>query len=467
MAKLLIIDDDSMICETMSRIFSDMGHDVATAPTIGDGLIAVESGDFDVVFLDVRLPDGNGLKYIPVIQALPPCPEVIIVTGYADPDGAELAIKNNAWDYIKKPSSIDTMTLTLNRALQYRREKSASPPLVNLKRDGIVGESPEIMECLDLVARAANSNANILVAGETGTGKELFSRAIHANSSRTGNEFVAVDCGSLPETLFESLLFGHTRGAFTGAEKAETGLVKHADGGTLFLDEVGELSMTAQKSLLRVLQERRFKPIGSTREIESDFRLVAATNKDLDERVGAGKFREDLLFRLKSVTISLPPLRKRADDINDLALHFMRSLCEARKIGTKGFSPEFVQIFKSYNWPGNIRELSNTLEWAITQAFHEPTLYPKHLPAHIRIHVAKSSFGDLSMAKEPNPFGDRLSAPVTWKQYRVSLIDRGEKEYLRDMLSRTGGDIKKASELSGLSRPRFYELMRKHKLSKR
>jgi len=310
MAKILIIDDDQMICKSLSRIFQDMGHEVLYALTLKQGVKEAKSGDFDIVFLDVKLPDGNGLKHLPVIREVPSLPEIIIITGHANPDSAELAIRNHAWDYIRKPASIDVVTLVLTRALQYREEKKAGKSAVTLKsikREGIIGSSPGIINCLDLVARAAGSNANILISGETGTGKELFAWAVHANSFRAEENFVAVDCTSLPKTLIENLLFGHAKGAFTGADKKEDGLVKHADGGTLFLDEIGELPLTTQKTFLRVLQERQFRPLGNTREIKSDFRLVSASNRNLGETAKLGKFRKDLLYRLRSITIHLPP----------------------------------------------------------------------------------------------------------------------------------------------------------------
>jgi len=468
MARILIIDDDEMICTTMSRVIVDMGHETSYALNLKEGLKIAGSRDFDVIFLDVQLPDGNGLKKLPQIQEVDSQPEVIIITGYANPDSAELAIKSNAWDYIKKPASIDTLTLTISRALEYREKKKAvqSKTPITLNREGIIGNSTEIMHCLNTVGRAANSMANILITGETGTGKELFAQAVHKNSNRAPKRFVVVDCGALSESLAESLLFGHTKGAFTGAEKAEKGLIKHADGGTFFLDEVGELPRSIQKTFLRVLQERRFLPVGEKHEIESDFRLVAATNKNLDEMVQSGKFRKDLLFRLRSIMIALPPLRQHTDDIKDLAIYFMRQLCEGRNIGIKGFSADFFEVLEAYSWPGNVRELYSALEFAITEALNEPTLFPKHLPTHMRVQVARSSFDESHQTqtkqKGNNEFPEKMPK---WHDFRRSLINDGEIQYLQELISRTGGNVKRASDLSGLSPPRLYELLRKYKLS--
>jgi len=336
MGKVLIIDDDQMFCEMLSDMVTDMGHGVKVAHSLSQGLADALSGPFDVVFLDVRMPDGSGLSALPKIRELSDAPEVIIITGAGDPDGAELAIVNGAWDYIEKQSSIKRMTLPLVRALQYREEKKAKKPLVALKLEGIVGHSPKMRECYDLLAQAADSDANVLIYGETGTGKELFARAIHNNSGRAGKNFVVVDCAALTESLVESALFGYEKGAFTGADKAQVGLIKQADGGTLFLDEVGELPIIMQKAFLRVLQEKRFRPLGARQEVESNFRLVAATNRHLDRLVEEGGFRQDLLFRLRTLSLNLPPLWERLEDVKDLVLFHTGKLCESYGIAQKG-----------------------------------------------------------------------------------------------------------------------------------
>jgi len=466
MGKILVIDDDEMICDTMIRVFQDMGHDVKYALTLAKGQTIAESQAFDVVFLDVRLPDGNGLERLPVIQAVPSKPEVVIITGYADSDSAAIAIENNAWEYIKKPASIDTIELTLKRALRYREEKLAARSMITLKREKIVGASPKLMACLDLAARAAGSNASIFIFGETGTGKELFARAIHDNSVRSRNDFVVVDCGALPETLTESILLGHAKGAFTGADKAKDGLVKQADKGTLFLDEIGELAPTVQKAFLRVLQEHRFRPIGSKKEIESDFRLVAASNRNLEEMVSAGKFRQDLLYRISAIKIELPPLRERTQDIKELVIHRTGELCDAYQIAMKGFSSDFFDVLAAYGWPGNVRELFSTLEWAIAQAPLEPTLFARHLPPHIRIHALRSDIAPPAEIKPSVNAATELPAKLPkWKAYRNALIEEGETRYLQNLMTRTGGDVKKAAVMSGLSRPRLYELLRKYKIT--
>jgi len=476
MASILIIDDDAQLCRTLSRIIERIGHRVQTATTFALGFEIARTEDIDLVLLDVRLPDADGLEQLPAIQAVPSAPEVIILTGYAGPDGAELAIQGNAWDYLDKPASLDTVTLSVKRALQYRAEKQLAHSPVHLQRLGIVGESPAIKACLDLVARAAPSNANILISGETGTGKELFARAIHANSPRASRNFVIIDCTALPEELIESILFGHKKGAFTGADRNEEGLIRHAHGGTLFLDEVGELPLSMQKAFLRVLQEKHYRPVGSSEELHSDFRLVAATNRDLDKRVESGHFRHDLLFRLRSLSLHLPPLRERTEDIRDLAVHHLMMLCDSYNVGMKGFSPDFLSMMGEYRWPGNVRELFGALEYAMTQALEEQTLFPYHLPTHIRAQVVRSSFEG---AVSPPSGGEIFVPPSTgngatdrnhfpkWKEFRKALVNDGEKQYLQNLLALAEGDVKSASRLSNLSVPRIYELLRKHGLSTR
>jgi two-component system NtrC family response regulator len=463
MANVLIIDDDKLICETIGNLVRRMGHHSTCSYTLQDGLEKASSELADVVFLDVRLPDGNGLEVLPRIQAAPSLPEVIIMTGYGDPDGAELAIKHGAWDYIEKPSTMDAMMLPLARALQYREEKKTSKATMILKREGIIGNSPKIKACLDLLAQVASSNANVLLTGETGTGKELFAVAIHKNSPRVNKNFVVVDCAALPENLVESILFGHEKGAYTGADKARDGLVLQADDGTLFLDEVGELPLSVQKSFLRVLQERKFRPVGGKEEIESDFRLIAASNRNLDDMVRQGKFREDLLFRLRSFSIGLPPLRELPEDIKGLVTYYTEVLCERYEIEPKDFSPEFFDVLTSYPWPGNVRELINALERALVNGRYERILFPKHLPTHIRAQIARSSVSEKETAEIKMTPSSRIFPKI--QALREKAIAKVEEQYLRDLISFTQGDIKEACQISGLSRSRLYLLLKKYNVS--
>ncbi|MBW6509199.1 MAG: sigma-54 dependent transcriptional regulator [Desulfuromonadales bacterium] len=470
MNKILVIDDDEMMCATLSALIQRKGHAATCATTLQQGRELAETQDFDIVFLDVMMPDGNGLDFLAQIDAAPSAPEVIIITGFGDPDGAELAIKSGAWDYIEKGFSIKEITLSLERALQYRKEKQEAlrvTKAVPLQRADIIGNSPALNACLELVAQSAGSDAHVFISGETGTGKELFARAVHANSARRNQNFVVVDCTALPETLVESLLFGHEKGAFTGAERARDGLVKQAHKGTLFLDEVGELPMNLQKAFLRVLQEHRFRPLGATHEVESDFRLIAATNRDLDAMAAEGSFRSDLLFRLRSFVIELPSLRKRKDDIKALTRHYVDRFCEQHGCGPKGLDAEFLEMLMLYPWPGNVRELVNTLERTLTAAHYDPTLFPQHLPSHIRVHVRRASLEKGNNEPElPTLNGAPGSLPPL-QDYREEALIRAERQYLNTLMAFTRTEISSACNISGLSQSRLYALLKKHDINRK
>jgi len=468
MADVLIIDDEEAVCRMLAELIQGFNHTAVYAHTIHDGLSKAAAQPFDVVFLDVQLPDGNGLEILPQIRNTANAPEVIIMTGAGDADGAQLAIENGAWDYLQKPLSPTKVTLPMNRVLQYRENLKAAKRLpTTLKLDGFVGTSPKMKACLDLLAQAAATNANVLVTGETGTGKELFSRALHDNSKRAAQNFVVVDCAALPENLVESSLFGHAKGAFTGADKASAGLVAQADHGTLFLDEIGELNLSIQKKFLRVLQEHRYRPVGGKSEKTSDFRLIAATNRSLDEMIQDNLFREDLLYRLRTFAIHLPALRERQEDIKELIVFQTNKICQDQHIQPKGFAPDFFDTLSAYQWPGNIRELFHTMEVAITNCFHEPILFTKHIPNNIRAQVARLSV-PTGKKQEPEP----RQTPQTsedfpeFRQYRESGLAKMEQEYCRKLMRQTKGNIKSACELSGLGRSRLYILLKKHQVSR-
>jgi two-component system NtrC family response regulator len=459
MAEILIIDDDEDMSFTLCRMVEGMGHRATDAFSLKEGLHKAGTHPFDVVFLDVRLPDGNGLSIIPRLQENSRAPEIIIVTAYGDSDGAELALKSGVWDYLTKPLELNDLRLAVTRALQYRQEKQKILSPVAVNRCGIVGESPQMQTCIDRLAQAAATDAGVLIVGETGTGKELFARAVHANSARLKGRFVVVDCAALPEQLVESILFGHVKGAFTGADSTRDGLIKEADGGTLFLDEIGELPLDLQKGFLRVLQERCFRPVGHRREIKSDFRLVAATNRDLDQMVEAGAFRKDLLFRIRSLVISLPPLRQRPADIKDLILHHTARLCERYNVAPKGYSPECLESLMRYPWPGNVRELVNTLESTLAAARNEPTIYAKHLPMEIRIQMAAMTMEAKSRQEEyceSSQQKENQSLP-TYQQ----MIRESKQRYLQALLAFCRGDTLKACEISGLPRSTLYDQLKK------
>jgi two-component system NtrC family response regulator len=466
-AEILIVDDDPFVCKAVAEMIRELGHRVETASNLTESLQISARKSFDVVFLDVGLPDGSGLDVLPQLQENRGAPEVIIITGAGNPDGAEIALKSGAWDYIEKPLSRIKVVLPLERALQYRGEKKAKEPPARLDFEGIIGSSPQIKACLDLLARAAGSESGVLITGETGTGKELFARAVHRNSRRAERQFVVVDCAALPETLVESNLFGYEKGAFTGAERSRDGLIKQADGGTLFLDEVGELSPAIQGAFLRVLQEHRFRPVGALYEVESSFRLICATNRDLNYMAAAGLFRQDLLYRLQAVTIEIPPLRERRQDIREIALHHVDRICKRWNIAAKGYSPDFFDVLAAYRWPGNARELVNTLEHALSNAAEDPILFPKHLPAQIRVAFTRARLTKDEAAAPDSGSGVAEAEDIeTFRDFRESTVAAAEKQYLEKLMARTHGDVATACRISGLSRPRLYSLLKKYEISR-
>lgn len=480
MARVLVVDDDLEVRETMASLLRRLKLEHDAVATLEETRECLQGRDYDVVLLDVRLPDGNGLDLLPEIGELSEPPEVVILTGRGDPDGAELAIQRGVWDYLVKPAPIKQISLTLNRALQYHEQKRCDGDVRVLDLAGVVGTSKAMRACYELVAQAAMSDANVLVTGETGSGKELFARTIHANSKRAKQPFVVVDCASLTDNLVESTLFGHKKGAFTGAVVDRVGLVQLADNGVLFLDEVGELPLSIQKAFLRVLQERRFRPVGATREVSSDFRLLAATNRDLEAMAARGEFRDDLLYRVKTMHLHLPALRERKEDIKGLTLSRVDGLCEKYSMESKGFGADFLDMLMAHDWPGNVRELFNVLELAVAAAGKEKNLYAMHLPQELRIKVTKAQLSSSPGASQgktsPSSFADspfdassfeapgaqELDGPLpSLKEYK----ERAERRYLARLLQKTGGDVAWMLDISGLSRSHLYALLKKNDLS--
>ena len=462
-SRILIIDDDQQLCRLLQGIIARMGLAADAETTLRRGLEQNRTQEYAVVLLDVNLPDGNGLDIIPQLREVAFPPEIIIMTGYGEQAGAEIAIENNVWDYLQKGASFQNIKLSLKRALQYRKQKKKTSNLYHLNRESIVGESPQIYDCLKQVALAATSDIPVLITGETGTGKEIFAKAIHDNSARSDRPFVVVDCAALPEHLVESTLFGHTKGAFTGADAAQEGLIKQADTGTLLLDEIGDLPLGIQVKLLRVLQEKQFRPLGSKQEVRSDFRLVCATNRDLKAAVDAGAFRQDLYFRIASMRLHLPPLRERTGDIPLLALHYMRFNCRLVGDSSHSLSPDFLEALQAYHWPGNIRELFNVMDCVHIEALHESVLFPKHLPLQIRTLAVQSKLPDDEEAQDREQAlssGPRSERLMPLKQY----LEEMRYHYIKDLMQLTSGDIENACKVSQLSRGHLYELLKKYDL---
>ncbi|OQX10895.1 MAG: Fis family transcriptional regulator [Desulfobulbaceae bacterium A2] len=458
MADILVVDDNLVFSSMLVKLLEGKGFHAQAVGTLVEGLRLAEERGWDVVLLDVGLPDGNGLEFIDRFMATPAEPEIIIVTGHAAPDWAEQAIARGVWSYIEKQHIVTELEPQLTKLLRYRSEKRrvCRAPLV-LKRKHIIGHSPSLIFCLGQLAQAAANEVSVLITGESGTGKELFARALHENSNRAQQDFVVVDCAALPDSLIESILFGHVRGAFTGADRSQPGLIAQAHGGTLFLDEVGELPLAMQKAFLRVLQEHRFRPLGDTREHDSNFRLVAATNRHLPAMVEAGSFRGDLFFRLQSICIDLPPLRQRPEDIKELAGFFVTRLCERYGQGTKGISADFMEALQAYDWPGNVRELSQVIEQAFANSQLYPTIFSMHLPREFRIRQARSSLCGTAQLADAAHDTDHLQAWRDYKQWH-------EQSYLTKLMQLVDHNVPQACALSGLSRARLYQLLRKYSL---
>ena len=464
MANILIIDDEPSICLLLTETVSQEGWTPVSVHTLAEAHKTIADNNIDIVLLDIHLPDGSGLEAIPSFINTPGNPEVIIITGYGHADAAGLALEHGAWDYVEKPINIKQIILSIRRALQFRQAKQVSKKSRILKRNGIVGNSQAINECLGQMAEAADGDHSVLLSGETGTGKELFARAIHLNSQRAEHNFMVVDCTALSETLIESSLFGHVKGAFTDAGRDRDGLIKLAHRGTLFLDEIGELPLEIQKKFLRVLEDKKFRPVGSTTEFKSDFRLISATNRNLEEMVEKGTFRSDLLYRIKSQKLVLPPLRERKEDIPELVNHYQARICRRMAIPPKTIHPEFIQCLYDYEWPGNVRELVNILDQVICSARSTPALFHKNLPVEIRSAVIR---------KQTRPVGGQEEEPVinndqemtSWQEFRKGALETAEAKYFEQLLSVTGGDIRQMVKIADMSKSRIYGLINKHNLS--
>ncbi len=459
MPNIFIIDDNQEFCNMLSDAFVQKGVEVECFPTLSQGLDQLFLNEVDVVFLDVKLPDGDGLDAIQRINTHPSKPEVIVITGFGDQEGADRAIKSGVWDYIPKGGSHKDFQRSLDRALEYRDQKLKLNQVKNLKRSPIIGENQQIKACLEKVFKASHTDVPVLISGETGTGKELFGQAIHQNSPRNGNDFIIVDCAALPENLAESVLFGHTKGSFTSADSDKFGLVQLADKGTLFLDEVGELSLALQKKLLRVLQEKRFRPIGAKKEVSCDFRLVSATHRNLKEMVESGDFREDLYFRINAIKIDIPPLKKRKSDVPILARHFIEQNCDRVSGLVYKETPEFMKALIVYSWPGNVRELISAVNHACTDCYGGGHLYARHLPDHIRQFNINIKLNNKPASEEPAVFHNIPFHEMNLKQF----LEVQKKEYVMQLMAFVKGDVNTACEMSGLSKGHLYSLLRKYK----
>lgn len=451
MARLLLIDDESMMHVLFGEVAAGLGHSLEAAASLAEGWAKAEHGNHDVIFLDVLLPDGNGIEELERLKRLPSAPEIIVITSYGDSSGAATVLEQGGWEYLTKPLTVDKIEQSVRDVVSYRDQHPAAP-LSSARPAGIIGASPGLLRSLDKVDEAARLDVPTLIVGETGTGKELFAKAVHERGVRASRPFVTLDCAALSPTLIGSQLFGHVRGAFTGADRSREGVITQAHTGTLFMDEIGELPLEMQAAFLRVLETGRFRPVGGQAERESDFRLVAATNRDLEEMARLGLFRSDLLYRLRGVTVTLPPLRERAEDLVPLARHYLEEACAEMNDCGKDVSDEFWDTLAAYPWPGNVRELKHAVRRALAAAQDGPVVYSRHLPTQVRIKAAQQGL-DASAA----PSLEQAAFPRL-KDYR----DKAEREYVEMLVKRSGRNMKQAAEMACVSRGYLYELLKKH-----
>jgi len=437
---VLLIDDDEGVLGLLGEVLEKEGYAAVQAKTGQEALVQAQRLPFEVVLADLRLPDLDGIEVLRILRTVDPDLPVIVMTAFGSMETAVEAIKEGAYDYISKPFNLEEVRLTVRRACERRRLLQDNRMYREALREkyrfeNIVGTSPRMVEVYRTAARVASTRSTILLVGESGTGKELIARAIHYNSPRGEAPFVAVDCGALPESLLESELFGHEKGAFTGAHVLKKGLFEVAHGGTAFLDEVGDIGPSLQAKLLRVLQEREIRRVGGVEPIKVDIRVIAATRRDLEALVKSGKFREDLFYRLSVVTIVLPPLREREEDIPLLAMHFLRKYASEAGKNITHIAPEAMALLCRYDWPGNVRELEHVIERAVALTAN-PVLLPEDLPA-------------------------KLQQPSSGPDVFPSLQEM-EKRHLQRALEKAKGNRKRAAELLGVSRRTLYRMARRH-----
>src|SRR5687768_5312052 len=386
--RVLIVDDEEVLRDVLDAVLRREGFDIVTASTGEEALNILEGEEVDLVILDVMLPGISGIDTLRAIRIANPTLPVIVITAFSSIDGAIEAMKQGAFHYIPKPFKNEEVVLTVNKALEQRRLTSENERLKaelseKFSFSNIIGKSEVMRKVFDLVRLAAPSRSNILIQGESGTGKELVAKAIHHASPRARNAFVTVNSGSLPPELLESSLFGHMKGAFTGAIATKRGLFEVADGGSIFLDEIGNINLETQAKLLRVIQEKEFMRLGSVETIKVDVRIIAATNADLSKLMAENRFREDLFYRLNVITIQLPPLRRKREDIPLLVQHFLAKYSEENKRKVREVTPDAMRILMDHNWPGNVRELENTIERAVVLC-NGDRVTPELLPDYLR-----------------------------------------------------------------------------------
>jgi DNA-binding NtrC family response regulator len=456
--EILVIDDEDIVRTSCKRLLQPEGYMVETAKSGKEGLQILESRAFDLVLTDLKMPGMDGMEVLLKIKEHWPETEVVIMTGYGTVNTAVRAMKIGVFDYIEKPFTPGDLISLVSKALERkhltggtvaRREIIPS----HYELGNIIGGSPAMQKVFHLIAKVAGTGSTVLITGESGTGKEIAAKAIHFNSPRKDRPFVVVDCVTIPETLIESELFGHAKGAFTGASEKKKGLIEMAHGGTLFFDEIGNVPVPIQAKLLRVLQEKEFRPIGEKKTVHVDIRFISATNKDLKEMTKEGTFREDFFYRLNIFPIHMPPLRERKEDIPHLAYHFLQKYSQDLGRNVTHITAEAMRLLVFYDWPGNVRQLENVIQRGIIMC-QGRTLRPEHL-----------SSIELSEKEDIPKTVDELKEKR--KDLRLKSVENIEKTFLVEALKRNNWNVSRASSDVGMQRPNFHALMKKYRISKK
>lgn len=452
---VMIIDDELDMLDTCSRVIKRMGHECRTYDEGAKAINDMEQVQPDLIITDLKMPGCDGFQVLAKAKELLPDTGVIVITGYASVDTAVKAMKEGARDYLAKPFSVEELQITVGKALEEQALREENRLLriqiqEPLHTENIIGVNGGLQSIFQTIGKLGNSEAAVLIIGESGTGKELIARSVHNNSRRRLGPFIPVDCASLPDNLLESELFGHEKGAFTGAHTTKKGLMEMADGGTLFLDEIGEMSPVLQSKLLRALEERSFRRVGGTQLIEVDFRLVAATNRNLEEAIIEKTFREDLYYRINVITLKLPPLRERRQDISLLVRHFCQKFAQKSDKRIAGVTPEAMEALENYSWPGNVRELRNVIERAVSLCETE-MIRPEDLTTNI-----------LSPNKKSAP---KIALELPFHEAKAQWVKQFEVEYLEAMLNKYRGNISQAAKEAGIDRKTIHRLLKKHGLA--